>query len=372
MYFSLLPLDTKTVNGATHRGPLALRWRLADGLDLPWSLKDFNNDIPFGIVATETPIPAARKATSHEALGILSDAGVPVTWIKRAGSEPEKLHRLFGVVFAMQAGIDRPDVWLGRDMHFGFGTLSAWDKEQQAAEQEASLPRLGEWVLRGRAWVSAITGRMIPVIAGGALPATDVFTNTNGTVLSTHNANWVRNSAAGTLVITSNALRAAYYTDDVIYHWAGDTFANDQYSQATFTAIASNYYYMGLAVRAASGATDTEYYFTSGGVDTNVYVFKRVTGTSTNIQTVASSAFAVNDVARMESEGTTIRVKKNGTAFSTNTDSSISSGYAGVAGTADADGTRIDSWEGGNLSAGSGVIPPKIKRLYQAVQRANL
>ena len=84
-----------------------------------------------------------------------------------------------------------------------------------------------------------------------ALPATDAFTGTNGTALTTYSANWTYNK--GTFGIHTNALCCTVDGFDAAAHWNADTFGNDQYARATVTAIDS-LAYVGVAVRCHASA----------------------------------------------------------------------------------------------------------------------
>jgi hypothetical protein len=131
---------------------------------------------------------------------------------------------------------------------------------------------------------------------------------------------------------------------DLMAHWNADTFADNQYAQGVFNAIAASVY-MGVAVRVHASA-HTGYILECAASDTSVQ--KYVAGTQTVIE-FDTDFMAVNDVSRLESNSTTLVGKRNGTQINSNTDSSISSGYAGLTGYGNATTTRIDNWEGGNL-----------------------
>lgn len=343
MYLSVVPI--RTYKNA--RGPEYLKWRYGRGLDIKWSLKDFGNEIPFALIATPHKLNIPHIP--------LSDIGINTKWIDKAANPTERMVRTLGVAFAMQSGIDRPDVWLGRDIHFGFDTLPAYDKQMQWAEYEAKLLRFGEWVMRGRYWVSDITGRILPVFAGGALPATDAFTNTNGTALTTHSASWTYNNTgftAQTFAINTNAVHPTTSGSpaEVAAHWNADTFNDDHYSLATVANLAAGVY-VGLSIRCATGATMTFYDYISDSLDAS-YLAKTVTGTYTQLGSTGS-VFTTSLAIRLEATGTGIRPMRTGATadIGIQTDSAITSGYAGIAGYSTSTGARIDTWEGGNLTA---------------------
>lgn len=196
------------------------------------------------------------------------------------------------------------------------------------------------------------------------LPASDSFTNTNGTLLTTHNSSWTFQS--GTIVIQGNAAATNSAARDCFASWNADTFNDDQYSQGTILTVTVGEY-AGVACRMASGTIDTNYhYYSESGVS---YFQKLVDGTYTQFGSTGSG-FASNDVVRIEASGTTITPKLNGTTDTSVggavTDSSIASGAAGIGGygVVGASGTRIDDWEGGDLGAVPSLYPEFIDEIF--------
>lgn len=202
-----------------------------------------------------------------------------------------------------------------------------------------------------------------------ALPATEDFTGTNSTAVRTL-TNWDGASSSGfgggACVVQSNEAQAAARTGAVrtgIDWWATDTFDNDQYSQATVTAIASGVY-IGVAVRCSgtdNGSNMTGYLFYSDSTD-GCYIDEYSNGNYIGTLAGAGTAFAVNDVIRLEVEGTAIRGYVNGNLRLSATDSSITGGQAGIC-AYDSGASRIDNWEGGNLSA-----PPAATKLSRILR----
>ncbi len=185
-----------------------------------------------------------------------------------------------------------------------------------------------------------------------ALPATDAFTGSDGTALTTYSANWTLNF--GNFALFSNSLRpnGGDVNTDAAAHWNADTFGNDQYAQGTVPAISTAY--MGVAARCATSAA-TFYNFL---VNSDAYYLnKYVAGAGTNLGNTPSPDLTVGDTLRIEANGTSIVAKRNGTnKIGPITDSSITSGSAGVTGNGTGTGgVRIDNWEGGNLGAASYV-----------------
>ncbi len=181
------------------------------------------------------------------------------------------------------------------------------------------------------------------VLLWAALPATDNF-NRAGPGLG---ANWTDNT--GTFQIVSSVDVASNTASLYVFnHWNADTFANDQYSFGTVTATSGGNN-IGVSARAATGATATGYiYNCDNGTH---YLIKFVSGTDTTLGT-AANACTVNDVLRIEANGTSIVGKRNGlNHVGPITDSAITSGFAGLSGWGAGTTPRIDNWEGGNLGA---------------------
>ncbi len=180
--------------------------------------------------------------------------------------------------------------------------------------------------------------------------ATDAFTDTDGVLLTAHGANWADNNSP--FVITSNMVRGNVTNFECGARWTTDTPNVNQYTQITLAALTSSSSFIGPGVRLASGGAATYYgYYASSG---NRYFFKIVAGVYTDLQTPAGSGAALNDVLRLEVNGTTLTPLRNGvldSAFTSHTDSSISTGLLGLVGFSNSTNTRGDDWSGNSLVA---------------------
>ena len=187
-----------------------------------------------------------------------------------------------------------------------------------------------------------------------ALPATDNFNGTTGDALTTYSSNWTIND--GGFDIQSSAVAPDAAGGDHCAHWNADTFDDDQYSEITRVAVGTTWF--GVTVRASTSAADTFYIYraSSSAKELNrVLVGARITLASD------ATGVSVNDVQRIEAEGTTITPMLNGsedTGVGAQTDSSISSGAAGIGGFGNSTTTRGDDWEGGDLGGGGGLSIP--------------
>jgi hypothetical protein len=144
--------------------------------------------------------------------------------------------------------------------------------------------------------------------------------------------------------------------------WNADTFASNHYSQARISQR-GNLSYCGILVR---GTSSNYYLFYTDDSDAR-YFGEIVGGSFTAFAT--STPLAVNDVMRLEADGTTIRALINGTLWTSVTDSSHSGGSAGIASYDNITSTRVDDWEGGNLTSDQNITAQLIASgevIYQA------
>jgi hypothetical protein len=185
-----------------------------------------------------------------------------------------------------------------------------------------------------------------------ALPATETFTDTNGTALATHNASWTVNS--GSFVVQDNGCCPTGSGVENLARWNADTFNNDQYSQCVAAILATGGVQAGVAVRVSTSGAETAYgcYWDN----TTAYIFKNVAGTWEQLGATVTPPTA-GQLVRLEVSGTTLTLKYDGSTQTTRTDSAISSGAAGLAGYSSGGSGYLDDWEGGNLSAGGGTPP---------------
>jgi len=378
MPFRFLLLPIEKIGNA--RGPRFFRWRYNDqGLNGRWSLKDFGHTSKIALIGTDSPIQRAdvmpmpvtwSQKDRDRVGGYLRGSGIESKWVEQAGDWREALQRLAGLTQVYQSAIDDPvstalmqdpSMWMGRKIHFGIGTLRPLDWQMYAREQDVLRQRIVEplrviWERERprfdwRAMLRQMALMPLSVLMG-ALPATDTFTVAVDTNFSSY-ANWTVNSGSLQVLQATDDVRPNSNNEDAA-HWNADAFGADQYSLGTITAAANNIY-IGVAVRAAaSGATYYGWYGEGVGVN---YLHKNVSGTYTDIASEGTS-WAVNDLLKLVVSGTTLTPTKNGGSTGTpgvQTDSSISSGYAGLVGYGTG-ATRIDDWEGGNVGGGAQTV----------------
>lgn len=184
-----------------------------------------------------------------------------------------------------------------------------------------------------------------------ALPATDDFEAYGDGDLGAQ-TNWT-NVSNNWLVATKGSDQRVHpnANDEDCTRWNADTFADDQYAQAVVDDPTG---FVGVSARCSDSAA-TYYTYFGGDGGNGAWISKVIAGSRTDLQS-GGDDFAATDVVRIECEGTTITPVKNGStdaSLGAQTDSAISSGYAGVGGYGfgnQADG-NLDTWEGGNLAA---------------------
>lgn len=188
-----------------------------------------------------------------------------------------------------------------------------------------------------------------------ALPASSTFTGSDGTSLNSI-ASWDGAGSDG----NSNGLRiisnAAQGVTDARAHaswWTSDTFGNDHYSEATVVALASGTYIgVGVRLSGTDGSSNlTGYLFYSDSAD-GCYIDEYSAGAFVATIAGPGAVFATSDVIRLEASGSTLTGYVNGVQRLQVTDSSITSGAAGVCAFSNA-GSRVDSWTADNLTGGA-------------------
>lgn len=205
-----------------------------------------------------------------------------------------------------------------------------------------------------------------PLYATRTAIATDNFNRTSGGLganWASLNPTWADMVIVANLRVTGNS--SGGDTHRAAARWVGaGSFTDDQYSSTLITALGfiTSDYSIGAVCRAGSGTNSSRNYYEvvvladSSGPNYTTEVNKVVAGTFTSLNS-ASRAWATSDRIEIECQGTTIRGLKNGTAFFTVTDSSLSTGLPGIAGTNDGTDANVtgDDWEGGNLTVSTKV-----------------
>lgn len=142
--------------------------------------------------------------------------------------------------------------------------------------------------------------------------------------------------------------------------WIGaGTFSDNQYASLEIVTLGNitTDYSMGVICRASADDDGARDYYevvvfaSSAGPDYTTQLGKVVNGTYTVLNS-GSVAWAAADDIGIQCDGTSIRATKNGTAIGgsfTQTDSSLTTGAPGIAGSGDGSNTG-DNWDAGNMA----------------------
>lgn len=183
--------------------------------------------------------------------------------------------------------------------------------------------------------------------ATGACLETDVFTNTNGTAITAHDANWYLAVTGASMEIQSNQIEPLGGDE----HAAGQSecaWTNNQYAEVTVVSSGASGT-IGAAVR-VGGATNGDYYgyYIGSGAGTIHQLFIMNGGSWTEI---ASDIIppANGSVIRLEISGTSLQGFDDGsTTLGPETNSTHTTGDPGIAAWQTTSNIG-DNWEGGDL-----------------------
>lgn len=190
-----------------------------------------------------------------------------------------------------------------------------------------------------------------------ALPATDSFTTGTDQGIGAYSSNWTLRGgdiqvSASLGQIYSNNSGTAYS----VAAWTADPFNNDQVATFDCNMASSNAFVNGgpaIRVQADRGC----YVFAIGGDGTNPDRARIMKTSSTGVGTLLSSNIAHGlsypVTAKLEAIGTTLNAYLNGALVLTVTDSTFTTGNAGVACAVQNTAWRGDNFIGDNATAAS-------------------
>lgn len=190
----------------------------------------------------------------------------------------------------------------------------------------------------------------LSVALRAALPATDTFTNSNGTALATHSASWT--VVVGAIDIQSNAAHGNTAVNFSAARWTADAFNANQYAQGVVSGAANGY--VGPAVRVSA---DGDGYYALWNPVTNTLDLSRIDNGNTETILNSVAAAAAGSVIRIEANGSTIRVLDDGVQVLSEPDATYSSGAGGMY-FYDDEAVFLDTYEAGNLGGGGGGCRP--------------
>lgn len=185
------------------------------------------------------------------------------------------------------------------------------------------------------------------------LPATETFTGALGAL---SNPPWTQQTGSSVPERDGTGLGQLFGTGaDAYSSWNADTFPNDQYVQmawgATPTVPGNDYLYLQSRGNWGSGEIQTGYWAWSDGLSDTAIV--RVdTGSLTVLGTANATTFVSGDIVRLEANGTSLVLKKNGAAVLSVSDASYSAGQTAMGGYSVTGTLRFDNFQADALSGG--------------------
>jgi len=186
----------------------------------------------------------------------------------------------------------------------------------------------------------------------------DNFNRANGALGS----NWSSSGGAAAYTIVSNAAASSNVQEEEAVWWNATTFAANHFAEVTITTVSSNAF-IGPAVRVSSGGNYYGFY----GDNASRYLISVVGGTWTQLATLGTG-FANGDVVRLEVEGTTLRAYINSVLWTSLTDSSLSSGSAGLTSWANNTDGRLDDFTAADLTvAATSLVLPSRRRVQRVM-----
>jgi len=210
---------------------------------------------------------------------------------------------------------------------------------------------IGAVALNGVTMHNVLVGDTVPkhasVIKGApaaASPVTDSFTNTNGTTLTTHSANWT--VAFGNFTINSNALYPNDAGDENLASRTDSASNSDQYAQCTVVSKSASAR-IGLAVR-VTGSYGYSVYWNDNTAE--IAEFLGSAGSWTQLGSALIDP-DIGMVVKLVALGSNLYVYYDNVLMATrSTDGSITGGNPGVSGYESATDALIDDWSGGTSS----------------------
>lgn len=190
--------------------------------------------------------------------------------------------------------------------------------------------------------------------------ATDSFTGTNGTSLSTYNSAWVFGQFG--FVIQSNAAVASEAADCYAYY-TGAASGADQYSKAIISGMVSGGHYKGVCARALlrTGQFGCYAVYTDSNSGSGHTEIVKVTNGAGSVLKAVAVTFADGDQIEIRCTGTltvTVALYKNGVLVDSVTDSTSpwTDGQPGIYAYNTSIG--VDNWDGASLAGASTTLTP--------------
>lgn len=199
--------------------------------------------------------------------------------------------------------------------------------------------------------------------------ASDLFTNSDDTLLTTHNAGWsdLLNVYNG-MKIRSNG---ASYNGNAGNQWTGLTWPSNQWVRAIVGTVLDQHNLLVLRADPTRAAW-TAYFagqYQGNYANTRYRIIKRVAGTITNIWGHASQVMQSGDDVEFGIQGTEFYLKVNGVEITGGgiTDADIADGDPGLAGHDNVTTNLVawDTWSAGDFTGVGG--DPFVKVLFRGI-----
>lgn len=192
--------------------------------------------------------------------------------------------------------------------------------------------------------------------------AVDTFTNANGTLLPTHNSNWVKVTPGSTdIEIFTNGFRSQGGGGERCCRW-NSAAPNDQWVEITLPDVSGSAT-AGVAARIQTGAESYYYCYIGSTAGVQAWFSKNVAGVVTDFG-VQNIAMVAGGKLRLTVTGTNllVEVDLNGssgyTTLFTQSDATFASGQIGVCAWGNISATRGDDFDGSIVDPtnGDGVL----------------
>lgn len=184
---------------------------------------------------------------------------------------------------------------------------------------------------------------------------------TDGAITSSQDRTWTY-IMGSSLSVVGGVLRQPTGTEENHARMNSALSSSDVYSSSVLKSYSEEVYYGTIARKDSNDATVTFYYDLiqrySGSLYS--YLYKYVAGTSTALATPGGYSSSINDVMKLETDGSSIKAYQNATERASATDTAISSGtYCGVWHKSRSTTSYMDTddWECGDLGGGGAARP---------------
>jgi hypothetical protein len=174
------------------------------------------------------------------------------------------------------------------------------------------------------------------------------------------------------LLVTSNTVSISDITTDSFETVNSPSFSNDQWGQVTISTLGSGTSEVSIGLRFSAPATWSGYLcLAAKGEANSSRIVKITTGTGSDLATDNSATWAATDTILCETQGTALRMYRNGGLLLSTTDGTYASGRIGLDMFNDMGSAQLkaDNYSGGDITGsgraaviGSGVFSRRLPR----------